>query len=160
MAEIAQAANLSVGQIYRYFESKDAIVAAIVDQDLADSMVDAVIEQCSQAVKRNYEPDRAALALEVMAEAARSPHVAAIVRKADLAERKILRALLDEACPTDCSESQKAARGEVLSMIFDGMLIRAVNNPDIDRDAISEVLQAVLRLLLFRTPADVANTAA
>src|ERR1700733_12776427 len=35
MAEIAQAANLSVGQIYRYFENKEAIIAAIVAQDHA-----------------------------------------------------------------------------------------------------------------------------
>jgi len=36
MAEIAKAAGLSVGQIYRYFENKEAIIAAIVAQDLAE----------------------------------------------------------------------------------------------------------------------------
>jgi AcrR family transcriptional regulator len=36
MADIAKAAGLSVGQIYRYFENKEAIIAAIVAQDLAE----------------------------------------------------------------------------------------------------------------------------
>ena len=170
MAEIAQAASLSVGQIYRYFESKDAIVAAIVDQDLAElrdkfaeiersggSMVEAAIAHCSEAMDRNYDPDRAALALEVMAEAARNPRVAAIVRKADAAWHEVLRKLLDEACPSDCDEAEKAARSEMLSLIFDGMLMRAVNNPDADRTELGKLLQAVLGLILCRKSSDAAT---
>ena len=34
--DIVKAAGLSVGQIYRYFENKEAMVAAIVAQDLAE----------------------------------------------------------------------------------------------------------------------------
>ena len=36
MAEIAQQAGMSVGQIYRYFDSKEAIIAAIVARDMAE----------------------------------------------------------------------------------------------------------------------------
>src|ERR1700751_4700643 len=63
MAEIAQAAGLSVGQIYRYFENKEAIIAAIVAQDLAairekfaelessgQPLTEAVIALCGEAV--------------------------------------------------------------------------------------------------------------
>ncbi len=165
MADIAKAADLSVGQIYRYFENKEAMIAAIVAQDLAEmrekfaeletsspSLTEAVIDQCSESLERHYDPDRAALMLEVLAEAARNPRVAAIVREADAAERALPGALLDRARAAGCSETEVAARIEVLSMVFDGMVARTVNNPDSDRAAIAQVLRPVLRLLLGDTP--------
>jgi AcrR family transcriptional regulator len=36
MQDLARAAGMSVGNFYRYFESKDAIVAALVQQDLGE----------------------------------------------------------------------------------------------------------------------------
>ncbi len=165
MAEIAQAAGLSVGQIYRYFENKEAIVAAIVARDMAEvhakfaeletsggPMVEAVIDRCVQAVERNYDPVRAALVLEVLAEAARSPRVAAMVREADAAERALGRKLLDQVHVPGRGEAETVARGEVLSMLFDGMAMRAVSNPDGDRSEIGRVLKAVMGLLLSDQP--------
>ena len=167
MAEIAHAAELSVGQIYRYFENKEAIVGAIVAHDLADmrakfaeletsggSMVQVAIDRCAQSVDRNYDPVRAGLVLEVMAEAARNPKVAAIVQEADKAERALGRRLLEQVHAAGRTEAEVAARGEVLSMLFDGMAMRAVNNPDGDRSEIGRVLKAVMRLLLSDQPLD------
>jgi AcrR family transcriptional regulator len=162
MAEIAQASGLSVGQIYRYFANKEAIVAAIVEQDLAEmrakfakletadgSMVGIAIEQFVGAMERNYDPARAALMLEVLAEAARNPRVGAIVREADAAERAVGQRLLDRISPsTGRSQAETAARGEVLSMMFEGMAMRAVSNPNGDRAEIGRVLTAVVRMLL------------
>ncbi|MDR3509142.1 MAG: TetR/AcrR family transcriptional regulator [Caulobacteraceae bacterium] len=172
MAEIAQAAGLSVGQIYRYFENKEAIVAAIVAQDLAEMREkfaefesadepfhEVVIGQVSQALDRNYDPNRAALVMEVLAEAARNPRVAAIVRDADKVERELGRTLLKRILGDDRGETELAARSEVLSMLFDGMVSRGINNPDSDRAAISVVLQAVLRLLFTGPPLNEAPSA-
>src|SRR3954469_2822283 len=74
MAEIAQAAGLSVGQIYRYFENKEAIIAAIVARDMAEMrdkfselqnsgepLIEAIIGGCSQAVNDYYDLKRSAL---------------------------------------------------------------------------------------------------
>lgn len=165
MSEIAQAAGLSVGQIYRYFENKEAIVSAIVARDLADMrakfaefetsgqpMVKTAIDSCANAVERNYDPARAALVLEVLAEAARNPKVAAIVQDADAAERTLARKLLDEVHAPGRSEAETSARGEVLSMLFDGMAMRAVNNPGGDRSEISRVLKAVMGFVLSDQP--------
>jgi AcrR family transcriptional regulator len=167
MAEIAEAAGLSVGQIYRYFENKEAIIAAIAGQDLAEirekfaqldaaggSQAEAVIAQCSDAMARNYNPARAALVLEVLAEAARNPRVATIVQAADAAERDMAGKLLRQILPDSLSERAFAARGEVLSMLFDGMVMRAVNNPAGDREAIAEVLRSVVRYLLCEPALD------
>ncbi len=168
MAEIAQTACLSVGQIYRYFENKEAIVAAIVQRDLAElrakfaelqaadgSLVSTLLERCAGSVERNYDPDRACLLLEVLAEAARNPKVAAIVREADTVERVLIGQLLQRA-GAGGGEAETAARGEVLSMLFDGMAMRAVNNPDGDRSEIARVMRAVMALLLSDKPLDVA----
>ncbi|MCI3133586.1 TetR/AcrR family transcriptional regulator [Phenylobacterium aquaticum] len=165
MAEIAKAAGLSVGQIYRYFENKEAIVAAIVAQDLAEmrekfaefsdgdgALTEMVIQRCPEAIERNYDPDRAALVLEVLAEAARNPRVAAIVQEADAVERTLGRTVLDAARAAGCSEAELDARGEILSMIFDGMVTRAVNHPGGDRAAIALVLRSVMRHLLSDKP--------
>lgn len=161
MAEIAQTAGLSVGQIYRYFENKEAIIAAIVARDMAEMrdkfselqggrepVLDAILNKCATAVEDLYDPARAALMLEVVAEAARNPGVAAIVRQADAEERQMQQDLLQHVFPPGCDERERLARGEVLSMLFEGMSVRSVNNPDPDRAAVVQVLRSLLRRLL------------
>ncbi|MDZ4370404.1 MAG: TetR/AcrR family transcriptional regulator [Phenylobacterium sp.] len=161
MAEIAQAAGLSVGQIYRYFENKEAIVAAIVARDIAEmqawtteiqtrdgGLTDAILAKCATAVSDHYDRDRAALDLEVAAEAARNPDVARIVEAADVEKRALGEALLQRTLPEGHSDCERRARGEVLNMLFEGMTVRGVNNPHGDREAITHVLQAIVRRLL------------
>lgn len=162
MAEIAQAAGLSVGQIYRYFENKEAIIAAIVARDVAEihekfaalvnsgaPFAETVITQCVLAVDRYYDPHRAALILEVLAEAARNPPVAAIVRRADAEERDLKRQILEQISPPDLSGGELAARGEVLSMLFEGMVVRGLSHPEGDRAEIRRVIGSLLRSLLM-----------
>ena len=167
MAEIAKAADLSVGQIYRYFDNKEAIIAAIAGRDLAEmhekfaeleaaaggeGVAEAVITRCAEGLERNYDPDRAGLMLEVLAEAARNPKVAAIVQAADAEERGMARHLLKSAGLGALSERELAARGEVLSMLFEGMMARAISNPDGDKPAISEILKVAMRRLMSPEP--------
>jgi hypothetical protein len=45
-----------------------------------------------------------------------------------------------------------AARGEVLGLLFDGMLMRAVSNPDSDRKAIARMVGTLMRSLLEAPP--------
>jgi AcrR family transcriptional regulator len=161
MAEIAQAAGLSVGQIYRYFESKEAIIAAIVARDMAEMrdkfselersgepLAQAILDGCARAVDEGHDLERSALKLEVLAEAARNPRVAAILQDADVEERALKLAMLKQIAPPGCGDRELAARGEVLSMLFEGMAVRGVNNPASDRAAVGEVLRSILRHLL------------
>jgi AcrR family transcriptional regulator len=160
MAEIAQAAGLSVGQIYRYFENKEAIIGAIIAEDVAEKrrkitalersgtpLAEAIVEFAPQAIDDAYESDRATLMLEVAAEAARNPAAAALLQAADAEERAFLLEILKRIAP-ERSEWELAARGEVLGMLFDGMAMRAVAHPGADRAAIGEVLRSVLRRVL------------
>lgn len=162
MAMIAKAAELSVGQIYRYFANKEAIITAIVAKDLAESHevlveiegapgdpLDVLVEKCGSGVKTAYDADRATVMLEVMAEAARNPKVAAVVRAADMQERTYTQHLLKKICGDRYSDAELAVRGEVLKLLFDGMAIRSVNNPDVDKEDLARRVQSVVRYALL-----------
>lgn len=161
MADIAKAAGLSVGQIYRYFENKEAIIAAIVAQDLAEmrekfaelesqpgDLLDAITSHLPEAVDKCYDLSRSALVLEVLAEAARNPKVAAIVHAADLQERALARNMLERSRKPEWSDAEFVARAEMIGVLFDGLVMRAVNNPDADRAALVKVFRATLQSIL------------
>jgi len=121
IARISKIAGMSAGHIYHYFENKEAIIAAIVAQDLetlltltaelraACNVRDALIERAAEGVLDQLDPDGAALKVEIVAEAARNPHVARIVREADATCRRELmvtiRAIRSAAGRDDTAEA-------------------------------------------------------
>jgi AcrR family transcriptional regulator len=162
MADIAAEAKMSVGVIYRYFANKEAIIEAIVANDLAemrakfaewdqtpdDQLLDTLLNTIDFALDHKYGPDKSALALEVLAEAARNPRVAAIVQAADVQERELGRSLCERLNP-GCDRRRLDARGEIINMLFDGMMIRAITHPDIDREALANDLRDVMKVLFI-----------
>jgi AcrR family transcriptional regulator len=167
MSEIAQAAGLSVGQIYRYFESKEAIIGALIAQDVAEKrdqfselersgqpLGEAIVNGCARMMDESYDSERSALMLEVVAEASRNPRAAEVLRAADQSERAFRLDVLRQVAPAGCSERELIARSEVLGMLFDGMAVRAVTNPDVDRAALCAVVKSVLQRLISDPPQD------
>jgi AcrR family transcriptional regulator len=161
MADIAKAAGLSVGQIYRYFENKEAIIAAIVAQDLAEmrekfaelesqpgDLLDVILDHMPEAIDKHYDQHRAALVLEVLAEAARNPKVAIIVRAADAQERALASTMMERSRKPEWTDAEFVARTEMVGVLFDGLVMRAVNNPDADRQALAKVFRATLECIL------------
>jgi AcrR family transcriptional regulator len=166
MQQIAQVADLSVGQIYRYFDNKEAIIAAIAAEDIADKreryaalddsetpLIRSLLSQCAEAVDRLTQADRACLLIEVVAEAARNPKVNAIVRAADTEERALHRSMLRLVCPPDVSDAEIETRAEVLAALFDGLAMRAVIRPMTeadrpDRKALLQTLRPIVEGLL------------
>lgn len=160
MADIAQAAGMSVGVIYRYFENKEAIVEAIVANDLAemrakfaewdytpdDRLLETILEVIGPALEHKYTIENTAVALEVLAEAARNPKVARIVQAADMQERELGRNLCRRLSP-DGDETRRNARGEIISMLFEGMMIRSICNPQFDRAELLPVLREIMAIL-------------
>ena len=157
MAEIARTANLSVGQIYRYFENKEAIIEAIVEQDTEEKRVkfaeflsapgditEYLIDNCVDAIDRFWDPERAALMLEVLAEAARNPRVAAILQKRDAEERLLNAEFRQRIQKPEWSEEETEIRAELMGMLFEGMAVRSINNPHIDPEKVAPVLKVVM----------------
>jgi AcrR family transcriptional regulator len=166
IAQISKAAGMSTGHIYHYFENKEAIIADIVAQDLdrlltltaelraASDVKSAMVERAIEGVQDNLDPGTAGLQLEIVAEAARNPHIAGIVRAADKQCRdslaETIRALRLAAGHRD-SEAMLAGMVEAISAMFEGLKIRAIRNPDIDRDMVVNLFRRMVNDLLTQT---------
>jgi AcrR family transcriptional regulator len=159
MTELAKRAGMSVGHIYHYYESKDAIIEAIVDRDVeeapgmlddfwgADDVVAAMMDRLDETVERHLDRDRAALRLEILAEAARNPRIAEKLHSADAAARnRMIQALSGPL--SSLGPREVADRVEAIAATFQGLIARAVHNPDLDRDAFVRTAHLVLRELL------------
>jgi len=163
ITKISIAAGMSPGHIYHYFENKEAIIAAIVAQDLeslltltaqlraACNMRAALIERAAEGVADQLDPVSAALKLEIVAEAARNPRVAQIVREADAACRRELaitiRAIRRVAGHEDSPEAIDAMV-EVLACLFEGLLLRTIRHPDLDRQRVAKRIQLAINDLI------------
>lgn len=163
IAQISKTAGMSAGHIYHYFENKEAIIAAIVAQDLEDLLTltaelrsasnvrAAMIERVAEGVLDQLDPLRAGLKLEIVAEAARNPRVAEIVRDADIACRRgladTIRDIRRAAGHTD-DEAAITSMVEVLATLFEGLLLRSIRNPAIDHAQVIRRIQAAVNDLL------------
>jgi len=167
IAQISKAAGMSTGHIYHYFENKEAIIADIVAQDLERSLTlttelrsasdvkDAMVERAIEGVEHNLDPSSAGLQLEIVAEAARNPHIAEIVRAADRACRDSLADTIRtqrQAAGHQDSETTIAGMVEALAAMFEGLRIRTIRNPDLDQAAVVKVFRRMIHDLLSQTP--------
>jgi AcrR family transcriptional regulator len=163
MAELAKTASMSVGQIYHYFENKEAIVAAIVERDLQHKLAifegfeasgkdlyDVMIEQVDRGYDDSRQVAKSALMLEIQAEAARNPKVARLVDESDRIAYDKLRDLVlkSRRGKRQWPQEELEARTEMLVSVFQGLRLRALRRPDDSRNAMINVLRMVIRRIL------------
>ncbi|QBE65058.1 TetR/AcrR family transcriptional regulator [Pseudoduganella lutea] len=164
MAEISKAAGMSAGHIYNYFDSKDAIIAAFVEEnvervsalirgfELTDDPLQALLDEVPRAVRDDLKPETWILPLEITAEASRNPKIAAVARDADRRTRILLRTILKTGRARhglSVDDALLDARMNVMITMFQGLPVRAVHNPDMDPDMLTESFRLALRALLF-----------
>jgi AcrR family transcriptional regulator len=160
MAQIATQAGMSVGHIYRYFAGKDEIIKAIVEHNLEEvtsrflelertpgSLLQGLIDGVEEGVCKAADPERAALMLEVRAEAGRNPEVATSVQAADQTLREHLAHGFHRAGAQDWSVGDIEARVEMMALIFEGVSLRMIAHPELDRSALSAMIRRTLRAL-------------
>jgi TetR/AcrR family transcriptional repressor of uid operon len=160
MAEIAARAELGVGQVYRVFASKEALIARIAADELAEMramldqlagqpgpLIDALCALVPEAVDRCFDPDRGALKLELAAEAARNTGVAVILRASDRDGRAAFESLMDGLKPADVEAAAFEACCASVYVLFEGLAIRAINHPQADRAALASLVSMLLRRL-------------
>lgn len=161
IVQISKAAGMSVGHIYHYFENKEAIIAGIVEQDLQQvlmfcerirqgsaggDLIEAMVDDLKH-IKQDLHDQDIPLTLEVVAEAARNPAVAAIVQAADRTVQLRFRELLAEALQLrglEIDESECTGMIEALSALFDGLAIRLVRNPQLDPETCVPALRSLV----------------
>ncbi len=156
MAEIAREAGMSVGQVYRYFPGKDALVRAIVD-DIIRRRLARMIENpqtpltperlATRAVEFDARhADDATLMLEVTAEATRNPEIAAVLREADRrSQQEAIRKALRRH--PELTQDQAAALVEVAAVLIEGTLYRRMTELQAGTGALRDVFRRVLEAL-------------
>jgi AcrR family transcriptional regulator len=159
---ICKATGMSPGHIYHYFENKEAIIAAIVEEDLnlllgltarlrqAPDPRKALEEDIAQGVRDNLDPEKAALKLEIAAEAARNPRIAEIVEKADQTCQNHLAELLTWLNP-HTSPAQARVQATLIASLFEGLHARAIRNPQVEPTTLIPLFQEVIvRVIMSR----------
>ncbi len=161
MAQISTEAGMSVGHIYRYFTGKEAIIAAIVREDVEEilSQADdfptdgldlraALTERADEGVLKASNLEKAALMIEIRAEAGRNPAIAELVREADAKLTERLRIVIATAVGRELESSDLDARVEMFQLIFQGIGLRTVINPQVDRTALSQLVKLTIDTIL------------
>jgi AcrR family transcriptional regulator len=164
MAEISKTAGMSAGHIYNYFDSKEAIIEAIIQRDMEEmfsvfqqfedqpgELLDIMLEGSEQGVDRHMDREQGALELEMLAEAARNQKVAFLLQQSDTHARARMRRLLtgERSLVKDSTDKELDGRINVLFALFGGLTLRRTLYPELQRDTILLALKPVIRTLLL-----------
>jgi AcrR family transcriptional regulator len=162
MDQICTEANISPGGLYRYFPSKEAIIAAMADDErrtatlafaevrASDNFLVSLSELCEKFAEAYAQPNRAAFAAELMAEAVRNPKFAAVAREAESKIRTEITALLRAGQELGHVEPtlDAAEASAVLMAAADGLGLRMTFMNDFTAEEAAQALKnLVLRYL-------------
>jgi AcrR family transcriptional regulator len=156
VAQLAAESGIKVGQIYRDFADKEAIVAEIVESDLAtflnESELDHAIASGDAAAIRGWlrifarcegNSGSPALVPEIIAEAARNERIAAIAHAINRRVRSALSRALVALVPGPEFAERRLQVADLILTIGAGLMHRRIADPDFDEEATRR------RLLLF-----------
>ena len=176
MHDISDAAGISVGLIYRYFKSKEAVISALAAEhkkaiavllerageapNLLAAMEILFTSHCDQESPQII----AAYVLDLFAEASRNPRVAKIVRDVTRTKAEGVAALIARSAELKYAPPDLAPR-QIAEMIFavnDGSMMRSAFrtgkfSPAQDRTRQLEIARALWRLLFQPTTHPHAN---
>jgi len=170
MQDIVREAGASPGAIYRYFASKEAIIAAIAAErhraelamlrdaasrtDVGTSLhqlVSAFLGRLSDPAEQEWRR----VTVQVWGEALRSPQVMAVAREGLDEPLRTLAALIRRSQQAGrlARELDPDALARVAAAIFQGLVLQQAWQPDVDVDAYARAAEAMLSALLRPEPA-------
>jgi AcrR family transcriptional regulator len=157
MAQIAAASGIAVGQIYRDFANKEAIVAAICETDLAawleeENLQAALCTGDSAAIRAwiervvTDEPsyDNRRLMCELLAEVGRNQRIADVNQRTEDRLRTSLSAALTALAPQATVQSRSTLMDFVLALSW-GMVARMELSPGSDHAAARDYAATILQ---------------
>lgn len=145
MTDLVKASGLSNGAIYRYFSSKDEIIAAICEQSTQDfpaELTRASIGEFLGYIRTlSREENHAKLIAQIYAEAAVLPELAAVVASQYDSLRDSIAALLPHSDPARSTEI-----AEAFLALCNGYTQQLAIRGDVDPEPITEALVALVAL--------------
>jgi AcrR family transcriptional regulator len=161
MSDICQAAGMSPGNLYRYFPSKEAIIAGIIERhrmhasedieaiEHAPSFYEALAAMAHQCmVGRTAE--ELSLGMEVMAECRRNPAIAKLFQDLeDDIKARLVKMLETAAARGEINPSTDfASAASVLMMIADGISMRRSADRSLDIEGTMPLILKMVENLL------------
>jgi AcrR family transcriptional regulator len=153
---------MSPGALYRYFPSKDAIIAAIVEEDrkqnaaniaqlkAAPTLVDGLMAVGREFLNEGSRPGCARIGPEVLAEAIRNPKMRALFDPIQAQVREgmtdALRAAVERG-EVDPSLDIDAVVA-ILDALGDGLLIQLLMRPEQPLEALLPTVETLMRRFL------------
>ena len=168
MQEICAEAGMSPGNLYRYFPSKEALIAGIAERDRAEvgqhfARADLshglfnVLEAMARHYFAKWPMERVLLCTEVMSEARRNAEIARISAAFDADVRTWLTDLLRAAAERGDIPGDLDFDGVItmLMIITDGLWWRRALEPGFDPEAMVAIFMDVTRHMLRARPKSV-----
>lgn len=168
MATISETAEMSPGLIYRYFDSKNEIILAIVEAQLevvkrrlcalhnTEALAEAMLEYFESHDQEPYGSASAPLFLEITAAATRDPDIAKAVSRIDSTVRIALAEWFHRSreeggygLPDDVAEEAAVA----LVLLADGLKARKARDPNLDRRVLKNAINRMVGAITGATGA-------
>jgi AcrR family transcriptional regulator len=160
MNQVADAAGMSAGNLYRYFPSKEAIVEGLCERDQAErsqAFAELAGAHDLQTAMRaaldehvlGCAPEKARMILEIWAEAGRNPRVAEFGRRLDRDVIDGLASLFDMAKTCGAADPSVDSRfaASVMFTLVAGLFKRKAVEPDFDVEAERRMALGMLKAL-------------
>ena len=159
MQDIVRESGISAGLVYRYFEGKDDMIAAIVTewhdqrQVFASGTVDERAAAFLDYLRSVGRPDAAAtlrLGVQIWAEAVRNPRIRELARRNVDDPRAAVAAALRTVPLAEGVEPDALAR--VLISIYQGLALQTTWDEKVDNEAYVATVAALLRAVVDPGP--------
>jgi TetR/AcrR family transcriptional regulator, repressor for uid operon len=162
MADICAEARMSAGNLYRYYDSKEAIIAAICEHNRAEvtqrfaamrdrpDLFAAMLEVTGEAMDASAQLERSKFNCEVLAEAMRNERIAEIVRRHHAALLEMCAGALAHAQAMKLIDPKLDAKLAAMVLIAagDGLGLKLALHHDFDpKQCIESFKLLVLRFL-------------
>jgi AcrR family transcriptional regulator len=162
MQDVADEAGMSPGNLYRYFPSKDALVAGLCERDRANLVREFsdmrekggdFLEAFRELGRKHFDDSargKAKLCLEIWAEATRNPDIATLQTEFDRGFEEQLVATFEAAKEAGAIHADVNSRAvaSIISKLGDGLFVRRAVASDFDAEReIAEVFAVVGALL-------------
>ncbi|HHZ8190532.1 TPA: TetR/AcrR family transcriptional regulator [Pseudomonas aeruginosa] len=146
IGDIARRANVSQGATYTYFDGKDELIVAIVEEEMKAALaaytepyecssLERICELAKTCVMKTGYPVNPSLWIEILAESARHESVNTCFLAADVAMRNALKGVIRDGIERGEFKGVDPEEASILLFaILDGLIARRATNPDFNID--------------------------